>query len=81
MMNPEHPVLGIVGSPNRDGRTNKMVSAVLEVAVQKTAPTEIVQLADHVVAGQHARNHFALDVGRLAKAHLDQCVKPGKFDP
>lgn len=43
-------VLGIVGSPNRDGRTNKIVSAVLEGAARKGAPTQIVQLADHVVA-------------------------------
>ena len=49
-MNSDHAVLGIVGSPNRDGRTNKMVSAVLEGAARKGAPTEIVQLADHVVA-------------------------------
>ena len=49
-MNSDHAVLGIVGSPNRDGRTNKMVSAVLEGAARKGAPTEIVQLADNVVA-------------------------------
>ncbi len=49
-MNSDHAVLGIVGSPNRDGRTNKMVTAVLEGAARKGAPTEIVQLADHVVA-------------------------------
>ena len=49
-MSSEHAVLGIVGSPNRSGRTNKMVSAVLEGAARKGAPTEIVHLADHVVA-------------------------------
>jgi len=42
-------VLGLVGSPNRDGRTNKIVSAVLQGAARKGAPTEIVYLADHVV--------------------------------
>ena len=49
-MNSGKAVLGLVGSPNRDGRTNKMVSAVLEGAARKGAPTEIVQLADNVVA-------------------------------
>ena len=43
-------VLGLVGSPNRDGRTNRIVSAVLDGAARKGAPTEIVYLADHVVA-------------------------------
>jgi multimeric flavodoxin WrbA len=49
-MNSDRIVLGIVGSPNRDGRTSKMVSAVLKGAARKGAPTEIVQLADNVVA-------------------------------
>ena len=43
-------VLGLVGSPNRDGRTNKLVSAALQGAARKGAPTELVHLADHVVA-------------------------------
>lgn len=43
-------VLGLVGSPNRDGRTNTIVSAVLDGAARKGAPTEKVHLADHVVA-------------------------------
>ena len=49
-MNSGHVVLGIVGSPNRDGRTNRIVSAVLEGASRKGAPTELVHIADHVVA-------------------------------
>ena len=43
-------VLGLVGSPNRDGRTNQMVSAALEGAAAAGARTEIVQMADHVVS-------------------------------
>lgn len=42
-------VLGLVGSPNRDGRTNHMVSAALEGAAAAGAGTEIVQMADYVV--------------------------------
>jgi multimeric flavodoxin WrbA len=43
-------VLGIVGSPNREGRTNQLVAAALEGAVRAGASTELVQMADHVVA-------------------------------
>ena len=43
-------VLGLVGSPNLDGRTSKLVSAALEGARQQGASTELVHLADHVVA-------------------------------
>jgi multimeric flavodoxin WrbA len=43
-------VLGMVGSPNRDGLTNQLVSAALEGASRVGAPTELVQMADHVVA-------------------------------
>lgn len=42
--------MGIVGSPNRDGRTNRLVSAALEGAARAGAKTELVQMADHVVA-------------------------------
>ncbi len=42
-------VLGLVGSPHRDGRTNRIVSAALEGAASAGARTEIVQMADHVV--------------------------------
>ncbi len=43
-------VLGLVGSPNREGRTNQLVTAALEGASRAGAPTELVQMADHVVA-------------------------------
>lgn len=43
-------VLGLVGSPNREGRTNQVVKAALDGAAQKGASTELVQMADHVVA-------------------------------
>ncbi len=43
-------VLGIVGSPNREGRTNQLVTAALESAAHGGVPTELVQMADHVVA-------------------------------
>ncbi len=49
-MGPKKIVLGLVGSPNRDGRTNHLVTAVLEGAAQAGSPTELVQMADHVVA-------------------------------
>ena len=43
-------VLGLVGSPNRTGRTNELVMSALEGAAQAGAGTELVQMADHVVA-------------------------------
>lgn len=43
-------VLGLVGSPNREGRTNQLVKAALEGASRAGASTELVQMADHVVA-------------------------------
>ncbi len=43
-------VLGIVGSPNREGRTNQLVKTALEGAARAGAATELVQMADHVVA-------------------------------
>ena len=43
-------VLGLVGSPNRDGRTNQLVKAALEGAARASAPTELIHMADHVVA-------------------------------
>ena len=42
-------VLGLVGSPNRDGRTYRMVAAALEGAAGAGAAVELVQMADHVV--------------------------------
>jgi multimeric flavodoxin WrbA len=43
-------VIGIVGSPNRDGRTHKLVTAALRGAAQTGVATELIQLADHVVS-------------------------------
>lgn len=43
-------VIGLVGSPNRGGRTNQLVAAALEGAARSGAATELIQLADHVVA-------------------------------
>ncbi|UCF93412.1 MAG: flavodoxin family protein [Desulfobacterales bacterium] len=43
-------VLGIVGSPNREGRTNQLVAAALDGAARGGASTESIQLADQVVA-------------------------------
>jgi len=42
-------VVGIVGSPNGDGRTYRLVSAALHGAEQAGAVAQLVQLADHVV--------------------------------
>lgn len=50
MMKSDKYVLGLVGSPNRNGRTSKLVSAALEGAASKGVPIELIQLADHVVA-------------------------------
>jgi multimeric flavodoxin WrbA len=46
----EKTILGLVGSPNREGRTHQLVTAALEGARRAGAPTELVQMADHVVA-------------------------------
>jgi multimeric flavodoxin WrbA len=50
MMGEKKMVLGLVGSPNRDGRTNELVTAALEGAARAGAGTELVQMSDHVVA-------------------------------
>ena len=49
-MDSKKVVLGIVGSPNKQGRTNELVRAVLDGAARAGAETELVQMADHVVA-------------------------------
>jgi len=43
-------VLGLVGSPNPEGRTNELITAALEGAAQAGVPTEKIQMSDHVVA-------------------------------
>lgn len=42
-------ILGLVGSPNRNGRSYQMVTAALEGAERAGAEVDLVQLADHVV--------------------------------
>ena len=49
-MGPKRIVLGLVGSPNREGRTTQLVTAALDGAAQAGCRTELVQMADHVVA-------------------------------
>ena len=41
-------IIGIVGSPNHDGRTNELVSAALIGAESTGGGVEKIQLADHV---------------------------------
>ena len=48
-MDNKRTVVGIVGSPNRDGRTYQLVSSALQGAAKAGASTELVQMADHVV--------------------------------
>ena len=42
-------VLGLVGSSNKAGRTNKLVNADLEGARGEGATTELIQMSDCVV--------------------------------
>jgi multimeric flavodoxin WrbA len=49
-MEADGTVIGLVGSPNREGRTNQLVTAALEGAARQGAQTELIQLSDHVVA-------------------------------
>ncbi|MEJ2100029.1 MAG: flavodoxin family protein [Desulfobacterales bacterium] len=42
-------VLGIVGSPNLQGRTNQLVMAALKGAAEAGATTELIQLSEYVV--------------------------------
>jgi len=48
-MSDEKKVLGLVGSPNKDGLTNRLVSRALEGASKAGAATELVQMSDYVV--------------------------------
>ncbi|CAB1084935.1 hypothetical protein D1AOALGA4SA_12436 [Olavius algarvensis Delta 1 endosymbiont] len=41
-------VIGLVGSPNPDGRTNQLVSAALKGAARAGVATELIQMSDHV---------------------------------
>ena len=49
-MTTNRQVIGIVGSPNREGRTHQLVTAALDGAARAGAAIELIQLADHVVA-------------------------------
>ncbi len=49
-MDNEKKVVGLVGSPNKDGRTNQLVSAALDGAEQAGANVQLVQMSDHVVS-------------------------------
>ena len=42
-------VIGIVGSPNKAGRTNELVAAALEGCEKAGVETQIIQMSDHVV--------------------------------
>ncbi len=48
-MSTQNTILGLVGSPNKEGRTNELVTAALTGAQKAGATTEIVQVSDHVV--------------------------------
>jgi multimeric flavodoxin WrbA len=50
MMGTDGKVIGLVGSPNREGRTNQLVAAALDGAARQGVQTEMIQMADHVVA-------------------------------
>ena len=43
------PIIGLVGSPNKDGLTNQVVSAALTGAAKAGASIELIQMSDHVV--------------------------------
>jgi multimeric flavodoxin WrbA len=51
MMDEKETVLGFVGSPNPDGRTNRLVKAALEGAAMAGAATEVIQMSEYVVEG------------------------------
>ena len=48
-MSEDKTVLGLVGSPNPEGRTNRLVSAALASAAEAGAKTEKIQMSEHVV--------------------------------
>ena len=48
-MSGNQSVLGLVGSPNKAGRTNELVSAALEGARSEGATIELIQMSDCVV--------------------------------
>ena len=48
-MTSQNYVLGIVGSPNPEGRTSELVTAALIGAKQASTETELIQMSDHVM--------------------------------
>ena len=48
-MSENKTVLGLVGSPNSKGLTNRLVTAALESAARAGAATELIQVSDHIV--------------------------------
>lgn len=48
-MSDSKPIIGLVGSPNPEGRTNELVSACLAGAEKAGAEVELIQLAEHRV--------------------------------
>lgn len=42
-------VLGLIGSPNKAGRTNELVNAALDGAEMAGAAVEVIQMGDHIV--------------------------------
>ena len=49
-MTEEKPIIGIVGSPNKDGLTYQLVNAALNGCRQAGADIELIQMSDHVVS-------------------------------
>ena len=52
-MSDQKKILGLVGSPNKDGLTNRLVSRALEGAAKAGAATELVQMSDHLIETCH----------------------------
>ena len=48
-MSSEKKIVGLVGSPNKDGRTFDLVSAALDGCRHEGAETELIQMSDYVV--------------------------------
>jgi len=42
-------IIGLVGSPNKDGLTNQLVTSALDGCQQAGATTELIQMSDHIV--------------------------------
>jgi multimeric flavodoxin WrbA len=45
----EKKVIGLVGSPNKDGLTNRLIGRALEGAAKAGEATELIQMSDYVV--------------------------------